>query len=286
MSDSPPPHPAIRLPVNTSPISVSHGGITFQVEPTHTEFWQSVNDGSWEQETFRLFDHCIKPDTVVLDIGTWIGPTLLYAAAKARLTLGCEPDPAAFRTLAANVALNPTLNPVKIFPAAIAAERGQARMGSRSAAGDSMSSLLFAESAESWTVELHRIEDFEPEWPAGAPLLLKIDIEGGEYGVIPHLRNFIVRHRPAMCLSLHPQFLLLPYRGGGFFRRLGGELALLAGTWRAYRRVFSLYPYLYDPAGGRLHFLDLFRGQRWRRWGGLVLAHERIDFLERPAATP
>ncbi len=272
--------------MNNSPISVSHHGITFRVENTHQDFWDSLNTGGWEQETFRLFDHCIKPETVVLDIGPWIGPTLLYAAGKARLTLGFEPDPVAFRILSSNITLNPKLNPIRIFPVAVAAQRGQSRMGSRASAGDSMSSLLFAGSTESWPVELHRIEEFESEWKAGAPVFMKIDIEGGEYELLPHLRSFIRRHRPTLCLSLHPQFLLFPYRGQGVFRRLRGELALLASTWRAYRHVFSLYPFLYNPAGGRLHLRDLFHRQHWRLWSGLVLSHERIDYLERPQKTP
>ncbi len=251
-----------------------------------------MNNSNWETETFQLFDHCLTQETVMLDIGAWIGPTLLYAAGRTKLTLGFEPDPIAYQTLAKNIALNPQLNVVRIFPVAIAGQHGQATMGSRTQAGDSMSSLLFAGETERWTVELRRIEEFEQEWPAGAPLFVKIDIEGGEYQLIPHLGPFISRHRPTVYLSLHPWFFLLPYRGHDLRRRLRGEWALFWNTWRAWHTVYRQFSFIYDPAGGRLRARDLLRPQRWRHSGGLVLSHQAIGYLERPpiisppAATP
>jgi FkbM family methyltransferase len=266
--------------MSTPLIAVTCRGREFRVTDFQPEFWASINAGDWEAETFDLFDACITPETAYLDVGSWIGPTLLYAAGRARCSLGFEPDPAAYRALAANVALNPQLNPIQIFPAAIAAQRGQTRMGSRSAPGDSMSSLLFAGAAESWPVELHPLEDYEAKLPADAPVFLKIDIEGGEYALLPALQGFVRRRRPTVYLSLHPYFFMKPWFGCGRLRQARGELALLWQTWRA-QSLMRQFPYLYDPAGGRLRPLDLLHRRRWLRARGLVMSFTPIPHLEK-----
>jgi len=267
--------------MSTPPLAVTCRGREFRVVDFQPEFWASINAGNWEAETFDLFDACLTPETAYLDVGSWIGPTLLYAAGRVRCSLGFEPDPTAYRALAANMALNPQLNPVEIFPVAIAAQRGQTHMGSSSTPGDSMSSLLFARESARWPVELHPIEDYESKLPAGASVFLKIDIEGGEYALLPALAGFVRRHRPTLYLSLHPHFFMKPWFGRGRLRQARGELGLLWQTWRALR-VIRQFPYLYDPAGGRLRPLDLLHRRRWLRGRGLVLSFAPIPYLENP----
>jgi FkbM family methyltransferase len=269
----------------TAPLAaVDCPGHHFRVSDFQAEFWARVSRGEWEPETFKLLDHCVTPETVFLDVGSWIGPTLLYAAGRARLSLGFEPDPTAFRALAANVALNPHLNPIRLFSSAISAHRGKTLMGSASTPGDSMSSLLFAGSAASWPVELRRIEDYESELPADAPLFLKIDIEGGEYDLLPALADFIRRRRPTVYLSLHPYFFIKPWHGRGRWAQARGELSLLLKTCRA-AVVAAQFSHLYDPAGGRLQPVDLLRRQRWLHATGLVMSHRSIPYLEHPGGT-
>jgi FkbM family methyltransferase len=266
--------------MTASLISVNCRGRQFHVTDFQSKFWASVNAGQWEAETFDLLDHCVTSDTVYLDVGSWIGPTLLYAASQARLSLGFEPDPTAYRALAANVALNPQLNPIKLHPTAISARRGETRMGSASSPGDSMSSLLFAGATDSWPVALHPIEDYESVLPAGAPTFLKIDVEGGEYDLLPALAGFVRRWRPTIYLSLHPYFFMKPWHGRGRLPQARGEISLFLKTWRA-RAVVSQFPYLYDPAGGRLRAVDLLRRSRWLHATGLVMSPHPIPYLER-----
>ena len=262
------------------PIQIQRNGHSFRVAHSHPEFWAAFNSGAWEEETLRLFDHCLSRETVHLDVGAWIGPTLLYAAGRAGLAFAFEPDPQAYRTLAENVALNPLLGTMRTFPFAIASRHGQSRMGSKAGQlGDSMSSLLFADSPSNWTAELRKIEEFEGEWPPGARLFLKIDIEGGEYELLPHLRNFILRRRPTICLSLHPHFFMLPYMGSGRLRQLIGETRLLI-NFRRFMTVFRHYTHLYDPAGGRISRRRLWQRRTWRHLGGLVLSNTPIPFLD------
>jgi hypothetical protein len=55
------------------------------------------NQNKWEPETLFAFKSCITPDTVVIDFGSWIGPTVAWAVSLgARDVYSFEPDPLAF----------------------------------------------------------------------------------------------------------------------------------------------------------------------------------------------
>ena len=73
-------------------------------------FWCLVEHGLWEPVTFQMFRKHIQSTTLVLDIGSWIGPTSLFAANLAHTVLAFEPDHIAYNQLRSNVDLNPHLN--------------------------------------------------------------------------------------------------------------------------------------------------------------------------------
>lgn len=91
-------------------------------------FWTRLQEGNWEDTTFTAFRGCLAPAaaaTTVLDFGSWIGPTVLYAAALgAGQVLSFEPDPAAFAELSVNVGLN-GFEAVKLHQACIGATEGE-----------------------------------------------------------------------------------------------------------------------------------------------------------------
>jgi FkbM family methyltransferase len=261
-------------------LQVQRHGRSFKVRATHPEFWRDFDRDEWEWETFALFDHFIRPDTVYLDVGAWIGPTLLYGASRAKQAIGFEPDPVAFGILQQNVAANANLAPTEVHPFAISAERGRLRFGSQSKPGDSMSSALFAGGAQTWEVEARRLEDFEGDWPKGARVFLKIDIEGGEYALLPALRDFIQRHRPTIYLSLHSNFMMAPYANRGGWSRRRGEFNLFRKFLRCHP-VLRSFPYVTTLAGQRLSSSDLWRRRTWLHAYALVLSHEPIPALRR-----
>lgn len=265
--------------MSTETIQVRCRQRDYLVAATHRDFWTSLAQGDWEPETFDLLDDCVNAATTYVDIGSWIGPTLLYAAGRAGCSFGFEPDPVAHQILARNVALNPQLPDIRLSAWAIAANPGQSRMGSSSAPGDSMSSLLFAGQSANWPVELRTIEQVEALLPERSPLFVKIDIEGGEYQLLPALRGFIRRRQPTLYLSLHPHFFMRPWLGRGRLRQLAGECALFFNTLRAQATIRE-FPHLYSPAGGRLTPADLLRRSHWRYGLGLVLSFVPIPRLE------
>lgn len=185
---------------------------SFFVDPTDYEyFWPIVNDGTWEKDTFRIFDENINDETLVIDIGAWIGPTVLYSAQLAKKCIAFEPDPIAFPRLQDNHKLNASASWYKnliIYDKAVSTQKGEIMLGSQEGGGDSMSSVLFAGNSTHWAVEAVTLEDVLAEHSKpDQPIFLKIDIEGGEYDLIPQIKDYLADPRVIAYISLHPHFL-------------------------------------------------------------------------------
>lgn len=181
-------------------------GEPFRCDPYHSKFWRRASAGKWEPETFAVLDRHLQPGRDYLDIGAWIGPTVLYAARKARRVWCFEPDPRAFRHLAWNIELN-GLDNVSALPVALSGETGIARMASFGGeTGDSMTSLLntggdgFAAVTLGWEV-------FATQTDLAGVSLVKMDIEGAEFAVLPTLVPWLKAQRPALYLSTHAPYL-------------------------------------------------------------------------------
>lgn len=242
---------------DTEIMQIRRGDSVFRVHPQdHAEFWHLVNSGKWEPETFVVFDRFLDPRRSYIDIGSWIGPTLLYGYAKARKAYGIEADPIAFSELAANVALNDPAN-VTILPIAITPGAGKTSFGSRADGGDSESSLLFSGERTVWQVDGIRLQDLVEQHGIEDCTFLKMDVEGGEYSIIPSSADFLRRKfRPTILLSLHPCFLgPLSGRPVDKFRRLFARLRETISVVRSLRH----YRRIYDDMGYRISGLTVIR---------------------------
>ncbi len=181
-------------------------GEPFRLDPYHSKFWRKVSAGAWEPETFAVLDKFLTSDSDYLDIGAWIGPTVLYGARRSRHVWCFEPDPTAFRHLAWNLDLNNIRN-VSAFGVALSDRFGVARMASlRGEPGDSTSSLLHdgAHGSDALTIGW---DQFEAVKDLSRVSLVKMDIEGAEYAVLPTLIPFLKEYRPTLYLSLHAPLL-------------------------------------------------------------------------------
>jgi FkbM family methyltransferase len=220
----------------------------FEVAPAeHAQFWQNVSDGAWEASTFTIFDRFLSRQHSYIDIGAWIGPTLLYGCQTAKSAYGLEPDPLAYAELERNVALNrPQSDNVRLFNACIAPRSGQAMLGSRAGGNDSTSSLLFGKKKTHWSVKAFSFKDFVSSNQIADCNFIKMDIEGGEYRILPTMTEYLKKHRPTMHLSLHPCYLKLRPFGwpGRILARLAGTLKIL--------RCTGFYRHRYDHSGREL----------------------------------
>jgi len=183
------------------------GDERFKLDPYHSKFWRKASAGKWEPETLDVLNRHLDKNHDYLDIGAWIGPTVLYGARKARHVYCFEPDPVAFRHLAWNLELNGITN-VSAFAAALSHGFGVARMASFGGeAGDSMTSLLSSDAASRSDVLTIGWEQFAGSVDLSDVSLVKMDIEGAEFDVLPTLVPWLKSQRPALYLSTHAPFL-------------------------------------------------------------------------------
>lgn len=177
------------------------------IEERLTKFWNLVEKGRWEPATFEVFQRHIRPGCAYADIGAWIGPTALFVANIAGEVHAFEPDPAAYKSLTANLKLNPELaSRIKAVNAAVADFTGTLAMAAPGDPGMSETSSLLVNEGDAFEAsaldaarlfggELNHVE------------FVKMDIEGGEYATIPAMKDYLESRKPVVLLSLHPQNL-------------------------------------------------------------------------------
>lgn len=220
--------------MNASLRRVRLGDHHIAVSDDQPTFWDRVEAGRWEPGTLATLTPLLQPGVTFVDLGAWVGPLSLLAAAQGASVVALEADPAAQDQFARNLAANPKLaGRIELIPAAISPTPGEVRLGARRKPGDSMSSILLADGASNW-----RSPAMTPAMLAerlGAPrtLVIKIDIEGAEYGLLPHVGPLLGAEDVSVLVSFHPVIL----RQSGVEDILPSlEMALSAfAGWRAFR---------------------------------------------------
>lgn len=204
---------------NATGLEINIDGAKFRVRaptPHRQKYWLSVNSGQWERSTFLAIERFTKTGALYIDIGTWIGPTVLYAASRGAKVVGFEPDPTAAAELRNNVDENSDAfrSLIKIVPEAISTESGTKRLYANEF-GDSMSRFNPEWERREGLVTL---KDFTECSVIGAAeaieaynfhdaSLIKIDVEGHEYDLAPMLAERMKARPVPVHLSLHPNTL-------------------------------------------------------------------------------
>lgn len=251
------------------------GSIRFVVDDDHItvsderegQFWESFCSGSWEPVTVALLEDLVRPGTCMLDIGAWRGPVTLIAASKGAVVHAFEPDPVAFSALKANVEANdPELRSrVHLHNLAITPDGAPIRLYTRWAFGDSGSSMLSRSRDTGGWVEVASttFDRFVIEAGLDRIDLIKMDIEGGEFHVLPGLRPALERFKPMLRIAVHYPYLIEHFEKLAapapwirrlrdlWFRMTGGDPR--ARAERQARALFersaeavSGYPFVYD----------------------------------------
>lgn len=183
-------------------------GMNFKVDPYHIDYWRKVKKGRWEPHTFKVLSKFLKPDSVYVDIGAWIGPTVIYAARKCGQVFCFEPDPFAYRYLCWNIELNGFRN-ITPFNIAFSDSFSIQRMASfGEGLGDSMTSLL-ADDQDHNGIDVLTMtwKEFIRISEAKRIDFIKMDIEGSEFTLLPTMKEYLSQNKPILYLSLHPQFV-------------------------------------------------------------------------------
>jgi FkbM family methyltransferase len=193
-------------------------------DPSSTTAWLLNNIDVWEQDTFHIFNHYKNNEGMYIDIGAWIGPTVLYCANIYKKVIAIEPDPVALGELKKNISVNNFTN-ILLIEKGLSLENGVTQFGGNGRLGNSESTLLISdkedylsyngrhtdlhshnEIVEIETITIEKLieqQNIDPQHIS----LIKMDIEGGEKIVVPALVNFLNKYKPVFYISLHRCFL-------------------------------------------------------------------------------
>jgi FkbM family methyltransferase len=195
-------------------LSVLRAGARIHVDPNALgQRWFWYDYPNWEPSTFRVFERFVSDDSIVLDVGAWIGPTCLWFAHKARHTVCLEPTQVAFDALRSHLQQNMAyLRPdaVHLVNAALGDIKQTALMTNR---GDSMDQLALTRRRLSMIrgnlVNVTTISELERTHPfLSRATFVKVDTEGFERRIMPSLEDsdWLARCKPVLLLSLHPMY--------------------------------------------------------------------------------
>ena len=173
--------------------------------PHVKNFWVNVNDNNWETDAYRIFDEFLDKEHSYIDIGAWVGPTVLYGAQLAKHTYAIEPDAIAFAALEENIDLNPHLkNKITLFNGCIANISGEVKLLTMTDFGDSMSSISFSNPKDYSIVKSLTLDEFIKSNNVKNCNFIKMDIEGGEALVLSDMKEYLRKNKSTLFLSLHP----------------------------------------------------------------------------------
>lgn len=232
-------------------------------------FWEWYETDDWEPDTVAVFDRFLRPGTRYVDLGAWIGPTVLLAAPAVSRVVCAEPDPIAFAALAENLGLNPeTASKTVALHAAVGPSDGTTVLRSAGDGGDSNSSIVRpGDEGVRWEIEQLSFSRLLSRACLDAADFVKIDIEGAEYELVP-----MMTERPTLYIAFHPN-LLVDKRS--LAARISSSLRALRMNHRLLRAVMPYrHHYVYDAETES--FRDVRRRNRLRMLVPLPL---RASFL-------
>jgi len=219
------------------------GDMTFKCDTEHMEFWEKVNNGIWEPSTFNIYSRFLIKDSTYCDIGAWIGPTVLYASVRSMKVICFEPDLVAYKYLLHNININ-QLHNVLPFNIALSDFDGTGRMSSfAQSLGDSASSLLNTDKAkESIEVLCLTWSNWHTIVKPGKIDFMKIDIEGGEFSLLPTMKDYLTQEKPILYLSIHAPYI---------------EATKRAQQLQKILPIFDIYPKCFDEDMQPIQGLEL-----------------------------
>lgn len=247
-------------------VDVQLAGVTFraheQRDARYGAFWASLAEGTFEPATVAVLREHLGPDRTFVDIGAWIGPFTLLAAALGADVVAYEVDPTAAAELRANIDANGELAPrVDVRARAVAARSGTVSIdGGAVGLGNGLTRIR-RRGGDGPSVPADGADVLMADERFTRAALVKIDIEGAEFAVVPRLAPWLAAARPALLLSLHG---VDPAGLGG--RRAALVAARLRGVPARVRLLWALrcYPLAFRAESNRsAAWHRLSTVQRW-----------------------
>jgi len=221
--------------------------------------------------TLQFLDAALPDCVRMIDFGAHFGFTALYAAASVPDVFAFEPSPSNFALLAENIARNTDLGTrIRLFRHGVADRNDEVTLYAK-AAGDSGSSIFqtierdtLVNGTADATVALRDAAAVLREIGLDQHTLLRIDIEGAEYLVVPASAALLAERRPYLHISFHP-FNIVPTADE------------YANTIDRIHRAMQV-----AEAVACYRFMHLFSHDNWF----CIAAADRLDFLRQYLLRP
>lgn len=164
--------------------------------------------GVWEPENTTILRHLLQPGDHFLDVGANIG---YYTVLAGRLVgpqgvvTAFEPMPATHDWLNRNIALNALTN-VTTFAMALGETPGELEL--HLFAGETVANAsqfaAWRTAAVTTTVPCVTLDSLLSRFEDARPLLMKVDVEGGEWSVFHGGQQLLRERRPVLLFELYP----------------------------------------------------------------------------------
>lgn len=186
-------------------MKIHRRNVSFEVtEGTPNENFWGYSD--WERETYDVLSNWLKNDKIYIDIGAWIGPTVLFAAKLCKKVYTFEPDPSAWEELQSNIRLNGYTN-IIAQNVAVGNNNGIIYMGSDNRLGESTTRVGKFQNGTDFSASCISIDDFlvSIEGELNDINFIKIDIEGGETEIAKS--KMLKKLKIPTLVSIHPPMI-------------------------------------------------------------------------------
>ncbi len=164
----------------------------------------ALAQGRWEPHLFSIFHYYLSRQKNYIDMGAFIGTTVLYGAQLARHCYAVEPNPLSYEYLLKNVALNDVLRgKVTTYKGCIWNGTGPCKLTAPVKPYGSASSIRHKTGPASWEVEAITFRKFIDRFHVRDVNFIKMDIEGAEAMVLPTMKDYLREERPTILVSVH-----------------------------------------------------------------------------------
>lgn len=194
-----------KIKLSEQPDYAITGGYRYTVIPD--KFWVKFNKGEWEPDLNNFYKKYISKEKEILDIGSWIGPSVLLAGSlKPKKITAVEADPDTFSTLKTNCLNNNLLeNIVELNNLCISNKSGE-RVTFGFLDQNFPYSTVKGIGGVGFETETISFIDFLSEKNINHFNIIKIDIEGSERFLIEGLNYLSEYPELKIFLALHPPF--------------------------------------------------------------------------------
>jgi FkbM family methyltransferase len=172
-------------------------------------FIDVLKNETWEPMTFDVFNQLSDKEKIVVDIGSWIGPTSIFLSKKFKKVISIEADIVSFKTLSDNIKDNNCDNVILYNKAFFDSRFKNIFFGVNSFnfdpnLGSSTSQTKVSKNNDNdYQIETISILDIIEEFNPFDISLIKLDIEGGDEDVLEELITVGSKYGWKLWISFH-----------------------------------------------------------------------------------